>query len=257
MTDELIRELPPKTGTGKFADRWIERLLHLLGYYTILRRSGTRKVRADGFDLTVSSTVYDPRYHRAPLYFAEFVSRLDLTGKVVADLCTGSGIQALAACRAGARKVIALDINPQAALTAGINARANRFQNRIAPVGSNLFSATAARPTFDVILTNPPFCSGRAWDIADRAWRAGSGYSDIEALFAQASERLRPGGVMYMILSSLSDLELLGSFIRQAGLSARIASQRRVLLETLIIYELRQVRRTIIEPDRVELAHGG
>jgi release factor glutamine methyltransferase len=106
-------------------------------------------------------------------------------------------------------------------------------------VASNLFSAIAAQPQFDVILTNPPFCDGAAWDVADRAWRAGRSYEGIASLFEQARERLKPDGVVYLILSSQSDLEFVGALVRRAGFGARIAAQRRVFLETLIIYELR------------------
>jgi methylase of polypeptide subunit release factors len=60
----------------------------------------------------------------------------------------------------------------------------------VVAVASNLFSAIAPGPQFDVILTNPPFCNGRAWATAERAWRAGLHYKDIVPLFDQARERL-------------------------------------------------------------------
>ncbi len=240
MTDDLlISELPARTRLNRTANRIIESTLHVLGYYTLLRRPGTRRARAAGFELVIRETVYDPRFHRAPLFFASFIDALDLAGKSVADLGTGSGIQALAACRAGASSVVAVDVNPNAAAAAAVNARANGFARRVFPVTSNLFSAIAPRPQFDVILTNPPFCAGAAWDVADRAWRAGRRYEDIAALFEQARERLKPDGVVYLILSSQSDLEFVGALVRRAGFGARIAAQRRVFLETLIIYELR------------------
>ena len=71
----------------------------------------------------------------------------------------------------------------------------------------------------------------------------GPHYKDIVLLFEQARERLASGGVVYIILSSQSNLELLSTFVRQAGFTVRIASRRRVLLETLIIYELRPAER--------------
>jgi len=240
MTDDLlVSELPARSRFNRTANRIIERALHVLGYYTLLKRPGTRRARAAGFELVIRETVYDPRFHRAPLYFAGFIDALDLSGKTVADLGTGSGIQALAACRAGASAVVAVDVNPNAAAAAAANARANGFADRVTPVASNLFSAIAPRPQFDVILTNPPFCDGAAWDVADRAWRAGRNYEGIASLFEQARERLRPEGVVYLILSSQSDLEFVGALVRRAGFGARIAAQRRVFLETLIIYELR------------------
>jgi release factor glutamine methyltransferase len=242
MTDDLlISELPPRRRLNRLANQFVERSLHVLGYWTLLRRPGTRIARAAGFELTINPTVYDPRYHRAPLLFAKFIATLDLSNKRVADLGTGSGIQSLAACRAGATTVVAIDVNPHAAITAAGNAHANGFKDRVVAVASNLFSAIRPGPQFDVILTNPPFCGGPAWDVADRAWRAGDQYEGIASLFEQARERLRPNGVVYLILSSQSDLEFVGALVRRAGFGARIAAQQRVFLETLIIYELRPV----------------
>ncbi|MBO0758778.1 MAG: methyltransferase, partial [Bradyrhizobiaceae bacterium] len=83
---------------------------------------------------------------------------------------------------------------------------------------------------------------GMAWDIADRAWRAGPQYRDIAPLFAQARERLAPNGVIYLILSSHSNLELFGEFVQEAGFGVRIVGQRQVFLETMIIYELTPAR---------------
>jgi release factor glutamine methyltransferase len=241
--DLLLTELPPRRVLNKLAIRFVEIGLHVLGYYTLLRRPGSRLARAAGFELTVRPTVYDPRYHRAPLYFAEFIGGLDLSGKTVADLCTGTGIQALAACRAGAASVVAIDLNATAAVVAAANARANGFGDRVRAIASDLFSAITPHPHFDVIVTNPPFCDGPAWDVADRAWRAGKDYKGIASLFEQARERLASGGVVYIILSTQSNLELLSTFVARAGFTARIASQRRVFLETLIIYELRPAER--------------
>jgi len=192
-----------------------------------------------GFRLAIGPTIYDPRFYRAPAYFAEFIRGLDLADKNVADVGTGSGIQALSAARAGAAKVLAIDVNPHAALAAAANARENGFAQRVLAIASDLFSAISPATKFDVIVSNPPFCDGKAWDVADRAWRAGPQYRDIAPFFLQARERLAPDGIMYLILTSMSDLEFLGALVQQAGFDAKIVRHRRVLLETMIIYELR------------------
>src|SRR6266568_485692 len=92
---------------------------------------------------------------------------------------------------------------------------------------------------FDVILSSPPSFAGEPRDVADRAWHAGPNYRDIAPLFDQARERLAPGGCLYVLFSTDSDLDLLGNLIRHAGFGARLVAERSILIESLIIYELR------------------
>src|SRR4051794_17541955 len=80
----------------------LERVLHFLAYHFILSRRSTRRARVAGLDLTVRPTVFDPRFFLTSALFAEFVLDLDLRGKRVADVGTGSGILAIAAAKAGA-----------------------------------------------------------------------------------------------------------------------------------------------------------
>ncbi|MGA8991567.1 MAG: methyltransferase [Rhodoplanes sp.] len=217
--------------------RLLRAIIHFLSYHLILSRQSTQVTRAAGFRLTVRPTVFHPRYFISSECFAEFIDGLDLRGKRVIDVGTGSGILAFAAARAGADFVVAADINPNAALTAADNARANGFP-AVKAVCSNLLAAFAARPLFDVILSSPPKHAGEPRDLADRGWHAGPAYRDIAALFKQAQERLRPGGRIYVMVSSDSDLDLFGRLIDQAGLRARPALERSILIESFIIYEL-------------------
>ena len=90
-----------------------------------------------------------------------------------------------------------------------------------------------------MILSNPPYFPDEPLDLADRAWNAGPGYRDIAPLFEQARARLAPGGSMYLLISSESDFELLGSPHRAGGFSPRPVQERSILIESLVIYELR------------------
>jgi release factor glutamine methyltransferase len=214
--------------------------IHLLSYHFILKRRRTTVACVAGFRLTVRPTVFHPRYFLTSAFFADFLSGIDLVGKRVADVGTGSGILALAAARAGAASVVALDINPDAAMAAAENAHTNGFGKPIMAVSSNLLSALTARPLFDVILSSPPSFAGEPRDVADRAWHAGPGYRDIAMLFIQARERLASGGCMYVLFSSDSDLNLLGNLVSRAGFAARVVAQRFILIESIILYELRE-----------------
>lgn len=219
--------------------RLLRRGIHFLAYHFILRRRGTRVTRAAGFRLVVPPTVFHPRIFLTSEFFAKFIDGLDLSGKSVAEVGTGSGILALAAARAGAERIVAIDINPRAARAASENGRINGFGERVLGVCCNLLSGLAPGPIFDVVLSSPPSFPGEPKDIADRAWVAGPDYRDIEALFSQARERLRPGGSLYVLLSSDSDLDLLGRLTDAAGFSARLVARRSIGFESFVLYELR------------------
>lgn len=218
----------------------LRRTIHFLSYHFIYERRRTRVTRAGGFRMTVPPTVFHPRWFLTSEFFVSFIGELDLTGQTAADVGTGSGIIALAAARAGARDVVAIDINPNAAKAAVINARDNGLGDRLSGVCSNLMSALAPRPTFDVIFSSPPSFAGEPLDLADRAWHAGPQYRDILALFDQAGERLRPNGRMFVLLSSDSDLELMRALAEKAGLRAKLVREQSIFVESFIIYELRR-----------------
>ncbi|MFL5267150.1 MAG: 50S ribosomal protein L11 methyltransferase [Stellaceae bacterium] len=221
--------------------RWRRRLrkaIHLFSYHLILKRRTTRVTRAAGFRLIVRPTVFHPRCFITSEFFASFIGRLDLSGMRVADVGTGSGILALAAARAGAEHVTAVDVNPNAALTAAENARANGHSTRLTAVCSNLLSAFAPVALFDVIISSPPSFPGEPRDIADRAWHAGPNYRDVVPLFDQARERLAPGGRLYLLVSSDSDLDLFSALITRARFRTRLVAERSIFIESLIIYEL-------------------
>ena len=112
------RTVPPKLWR-----RLLRNAIHFFSYHLILKRHTTRITRAAGFRLIIRPTVFHPRCFITSEFFASFIGRQDLHGKRVADVGTGSGILALAAARAGAASVTAIDINPAAALAAAENAR--------------------------------------------------------------------------------------------------------------------------------------
>jgi methylase of polypeptide subunit release factors len=219
--------------------RFIRAFIHFFSYHLFLSHRRTAVTNVAGFRLTVPPTVFHPKVFLTSKYFAGFIGNLNLAGKTVAEVGTGSGILSLAAARAGAERVVAIDINPNAARAASNNARDNGLGDRVSGVCSNLMSGLAPRPLFDVIITSPPSFPGEPRDLADRAWHAGPGYRDIAALFDQARERLAPGGVVYLLLSSDSDLARLGELIHRAHFSAHLIGKRSIFIEDFILYELR------------------
>ena len=196
--EDTGRRAVRSSAAPELARRALRRAIHFASYNFVLNRRSTRTVRADGFRLTVRPTVFHPRYFVASEYFSRFVTQLNLRDLNVLDVGTGTGIIALSAARAGAAKVVAVDINPNAALSARENAVAHGFADRMSVVCGDLLSALAPRPQFDVILSNPPFFPEEPIDVADRAWHAGPAI----ATSRRCSSRPRPPRARRAVLSA-------------------------------------------------------
>jgi methylase of polypeptide subunit release factors len=213
------------------------RLVHFLSYHFVLSRRGTWRTSAAGMRFTVRPTVFHPRYFISSERFAEFIGSLDLRGKQVVDVGTGTGILAIAAARSGSENVIATDINPNAALSVPDNARHNGVGDRVTAVCIDLLSGFAADPLFDVIIANPPKHTLEPHDLADRGWNAGPNHRDIAALFDQACERLKPDGKLYVMLSAHSELSLIEKLIERAGLRFRVIRRYSIVVDAFVLYE--------------------
>lgn len=213
--------------------------VHWASYNFILRSRRTRNLQIGDLRLNVPPSVFHPGVFVTSRMFADFLRTLDLRGKTVAEIGTGSGILALCAARAGARSVLALDINPAAAAAAQQNAKLNGLDAIVSARVSDLMSAVSADESFDVLISSPPSFAGEPRDMADRAWHAGPGYRDLQPLFHQAVAHLTPGGVMYLLLSSDSNIALFESLATEAGFSWHPVARRSIVIESFNIYYLK------------------
>jgi release factor glutamine methyltransferase len=176
--------------------------------------------------------VYPPQHDSRLLI--DTLERTQLVhGRRVLDLCTGSGVVAIAAAALGAASVTAFDICPRAvrcsrgnAILAGVNVDVRE--------GSWLGALDCA--PFEVIVSNPPYVptppvpdptvipltAGPAW-----AWNAGiDGRMVLDPLCKSASTLLADGGSMLLVQSTFAGAEKSVNCLRSSGLSAEvIASQ--------------------------------
>ena len=125
--------------------------IHFFSYHLFLASKRTRMVKAAGFRLQVRPTVFHPRIFLTSDFFAGYISSLNLLGKRVVDVGTGTGILALSAARAGASGVVALDINPAAVDASLENATINGLGDRVTAMVSDLLSVLPSEAVFDVI----------------------------------------------------------------------------------------------------------
>ena len=156
-------------------------------------------------------------------------------GARVADLCTGSGVVAIAAAAAGASQVTAFDICPKAvqrsrrdALAAGVAVDVHR--------GS--WARALEFAPFDVVLANPPYVpEARVDDSAlipptagpARAWNAGTdGRLVLDPMCAAAPLLLDDGGTMLIVQSECSNVRQTLRVLRAQGMQAEVVAQQMI-----------------------------
>jgi release factor glutamine methyltransferase len=150
-------------------------------------------------------------------------------GADVLDVGTGSGALAMVAARRGTR-VTAVDMSWRAVFTARLNAWLAGLPVRTRH--GNLFAPVRGR-SFDLILANPPYVpsplGGPAPHGAARAWDAGQdGRLVLDRICAEAPSLLRPGGVLLIVHSVLSNPGRTLVHLRGAGLKASVTQRRRI-----------------------------
>ena len=132
----------------------------------------------------------------------------------IADVGTGSGILAICAARYLPRcEVTAIDVSPAALEVARRNAERHQVAEQITWFESDLFAGLPAEATFDAIVSNPPYITSGEMETLSPTVRdyeprlaleAGpTGTEVIERLLAQASQHLRPEGLLLLEISPM------------------------------------------------------
>lgn len=172
-------------------------------------------------------------------------------GARVLDLCTGTGVLAIAVVRAGAGHVTAVDISHRAALAARFNTLVRGLPVRVECGNALTFPPDRQ---FDVVLANPPYVPCEQRELArrgpGRAWNAGwDGRALIDPLCATAPRMLSSGGMLLIVHSTVCGVETTLDKLRQEGLKAAVVARRKepfgpVMLRRIPLLE----RRGLIEP---------
>jgi release factor glutamine methyltransferase len=147
----------------------------------------------------------------------------------VVDLCTGSGVVAIAAAEQGASEVAALDICPRAVHFA-------RQQVSVAGVDVDVHLGSWARANefgpFDLVVCNPPYVPHDSRidgldlpsDVGPaRAWDAGhDGRLVLDPLCASMRGLLADGGTMLLVQSEFAEPRKTLAALASSGLDAEI-----------------------------------
>ena len=123
------------------------------------------------------------------------------------DLGTGSGVLAIVLARElPVARFVALDLSAAALAVAQENARRHQVVERIGFIRGDLFQPLAPRPSFSVIISNPPYVPTREWQHLPREIRhyepraaldgGPDGLAVIRRLVSEAHQYLIPGGLL-------------------------------------------------------------
>jgi release factor glutamine methyltransferase len=152
-------------------------------------------------------------------------------GHRVADLCTGSGVVAVAACEQGATEVTAFDICPRAVQYARTTAAAAGVEVAV-HLGS--WARAVEFGPYDLVVCNPPYVphdpSIEGMQLPSglgpaRAWDAGyDGRLVLNPLCAAAPDLLADGGTMLLVQSEFAGPRQTLAALASSGLDAEVVA---------------------------------
>ena len=127
----------------------------------------------------------------------------------IADIGTGSGAIAVAlAAEVTTARLVATDISPRVLALARTNALQHHVGDRIQFIGSDLFAALPAGPSFDLIVSNPPYIPGddvaalepdvSRWEPRAALDGGADGLDFYRRFAAQAGRHLAVGGALLL-----------------------------------------------------------
>ncbi|KAB7514042.1 methyltransferase [Halosegnis rubeus] len=158
----------------------------------------------------------------------------------VLDVGTGSGYVAGRIASATAASVVASDVNPHACRQARDNAREET-------IPLDVVRGDCTRPfdaeTFDAVTFNPPYLprdeAAERDDWMERALTGGeTGREVIESFLDDVARVLTSDGVVFLLVSTLTDIEAVAGYAADRSLAAETAREESFPFERLAVLRI-------------------
>lgn len=181
--------------------------------------------------------VYSPQQDtwllRAELVRAVHTAAQDAPHIRVLDLCTGTGALAVAAPRAGAASVTAVDVGRRAVLSARLNARLHRVTLTVC---RGDLTTPLAGERFDIVVANPPYVPAAGEHLPTRAYqghrpllgRRGGRTRSAGPGVRGGTESPGPGRSVADCALALCGVDATVKTLAGAGLTASVITRRQV-----------------------------
>jgi len=193
----------------------------------------------EGLEIKEDAQVYKPA--EDSLLAIKAINGLNnLRKQDILDIGTGSGILGLyAAMLFHAKKLVMSDINKRACKLAEKNYVLNKDKlngTNVTILKSDLFENIKGR--YDLIIFNAPYLRGSIdahLPIIERAWNGGPTGIEIALRFLnEASTHLKKNGVIILLASSLSDVDMLRKKIDELGYRIKSELKEHYFFEDII-----------------------
>lgn len=194
----------------------------------------TKYIWYDNLKLAVFPEVYEPA--EDSFLLAEFST--NFKGDFVLDLGSGCGILAILSALKGAKRVLAIDINPHAARCTAHNASLCECSDVLDVICCDMLSAIRDGVRFDVVIFNPPYLPVNDNGLLGKAWSCGEKGEVILDFLTLIPRYLRESSKILMLVSSLLDLD---KFLRKAfekHLRVVLLRIKKIAWEHLLVLEL-------------------
>lgn len=180
-----------------------------------------------GVPIVVLADVFSPKY----ILGAEpFTRMLDFKpGIDFLEIGPGTGAISVQAALAGARRVLAIDINPAAVANTQANIDRHGLGDRMEVREGDIFGPLRPGETFDLIFWNVPFGYVEPDSVELTPLRRSTldpGYQATRRYIHQGGRYLKPGGRLVLGFSTvIGRLELVERIAAEVGLEARITAR--------------------------------
>ena len=193
------------------------------GTRKVLEQSKTEtepyRVTVSGKEFIVLPNVFSPKYFNDTELFADNFPVHD--GEEMLEIGPGTGAISILAIYKGARKVLAIDINPDAVKNTRANIELHNVQGKVEVRQGNLYEPLKPNEEFDTIFWNTPFGFVEDESVPDLEKAVyDPAYRSTEKFIREAKQHLKKGGrVLIGFSTTLGRMDLLQKFCTETGLS--------------------------------------
>jgi len=208
----------------------------------------------EGLEIKEDAQVYKPA-EDSLLAIKAIKGLNNLRKQDILDIGTGSGILGLyAAMLFHAKKLVMSDINKRACKLAEKNYMLNKDKlngTDVTILKSDLFENIKGR--YDLIIFNAPYLRGSIdahLPIIERAWNGGPTGIEIALRFLdEASTHLKKNGVIILLASSLSDVDMLRKKIDELGYRIKSELKEHYFFEDIIAITILKNKKADIQDE--------